>query len=247
MVLIDVGDGIEYESHPEISVKNAWTHAKLKKELAKIRSMGLEPIPKLNFSTSHDVWLGPYSRCVSTDTYYGVCRDIIAEVIKLFNKPRFFHIGMDEETAKHQKNYNYVVIRQHELWWHDFYFLVKEVEKRECRSWIWSDYIWNHQEEFLRKMPKSVLQSNWYYGKSFSKKISYVNAYHLLEKYGYDQVPTGSNHCEPENFGKTVSFARKYISQKHLKGFLQTPWRPTLPEFKKHHLEAIDVVGNCIS
>ena len=37
MVVIDVGDGIQYKSHPEISVKNAWSHKRLKQELAKAR------------------------------------------------------------------------------------------------------------------------------------------------------------------------------------------------------------------
>ena len=66
MVVIDIGDGIEYASHPEISVKNAWSHDKLRSELKKCRDMGLEPIPKLNFSTCHDQWMGKYSRMVST-------------------------------------------------------------------------------------------------------------------------------------------------------------------------------------
>src|SRR6266487_3377655 len=34
MIVIDLGDGIEYSSHPEIAVKNAWSHDKLKSELA---------------------------------------------------------------------------------------------------------------------------------------------------------------------------------------------------------------------
>ena len=105
MVVIDLGDGVHYKSHPEIAVEGAWTPGKLREELAKIRQLGLEPIPKLNFSTCHDAWLGPYSRCVSTDTYYDVCRDLIAEVIDLFDQPRFFHLGMDEETAEHQRYY----------------------------------------------------------------------------------------------------------------------------------------------
>src|SRR5690606_14098793 len=66
MVVIDVGDGIQYESHPEISVRHAWTHEKLRSELVKMRKMGLEPIPKMNFAASHDIWLGEYSRMVST-------------------------------------------------------------------------------------------------------------------------------------------------------------------------------------
>ena len=65
----------------------------LKEELKKLRDAGLEPIPKLNFSTAHDTWLGPYSRCVSTPTYYKACEDLIEEVVELFDKPRFFHLG----------------------------------------------------------------------------------------------------------------------------------------------------------
>src|SRR5690349_20435771 len=54
MIVIDLGDGIQYESHPEIAVQGAWSIHKLKQELAKARALGLEVIPKLNFSTSHD-------------------------------------------------------------------------------------------------------------------------------------------------------------------------------------------------
>ena len=39
-----------YMSHPEIAVRNAWSTERLYKELEKIRNLGLEPIPKLNFS-----------------------------------------------------------------------------------------------------------------------------------------------------------------------------------------------------
>jgi len=108
MVVIDLGDGVQYESHPEISVKNAWTTARLRNEIMKMRKMGLEPIPKLNFATTHDIWLGEYSRMVSTKTYYTVCRDLIAEVIALFDKPRYFHLGMDEELASYQTVQNYI-------------------------------------------------------------------------------------------------------------------------------------------
>ena len=102
-----------------------------------MRELGLEPIPKLNFSAGHDPWLGQYSRMVSSDIYYGVCRDLIAEVAELFDTPRFFHLGMDEETAEIQRHNNLVVVRQHELWWHDMYFLFDEVERACARPWVW--------------------------------------------------------------------------------------------------------------
>lgn len=247
MVIIDLGDGVRYQSHPEIAVKGAWSTERLKSELAKMRKMNLEPIPKLNFSATHDTWLGPYSRCVSTDAYYAVCRDLIGEVVTLFDKPRFFHLGMDEETAGHQRNYEYALIRQHDLWWRDFYFYVEQVEKAGSRAWMWSDYVWEHPELFYKKMPKTVLQSNWYYDVKFDSSVRAVHAYHELAEKGYDQVPTGSNWSSPENFGKTVDYLRKNLPAEHLLGFMQTPWKPTLEACRQRHMEAIEQVQRAIT
>ena len=247
MAVIDLGEGVRYESHPELGVRNSWTPERLQKELAKMKTLGIEPVPKLNFSAAHDNWLGKYSRCLSTDIYYRVCSDLIKETIHLFGNPRFFHLGMDEETAAHQKNLSYVVIRQYDLWWHDLYFLVKEVEKRGVRPWIWSDYIWNHGEEFLKKMPKSVLQSNWYYSSQFNPGTNSVKAYLELDAHGYEQVPTGSNHSIPENFALTVDYCRKNMDPSLLKGFMQAPWRPTIRQYENHHAQAIKEAGKAIN
>ena len=162
-VLIDIGDAIQYETHPEISVKGAWSKEMLKKELDHMRSIGLMPIPKLNFSAAHDAWLGIYHRMVSTPVYYEVCKDIIMEVIELFDTPEYFHLGLDEENIDHQKGFSYVCIRQRDLWWHDAYFFFDIVEKAGCRPWVWADYCWEEPKAYLEKMPRSVLQSNWAY------------------------------------------------------------------------------------
>ena len=53
MVVIDLGEAIQYQSHPELAVKGTRPVEKFRKELARLRAMGLEPIPKLNFSTTH--------------------------------------------------------------------------------------------------------------------------------------------------------------------------------------------------
>jgi hypothetical protein len=252
MVVIDLGDGIQYESHPEIAVKNAWTPAKLKTELAKARKLGLEPIPKLNFATTHDIWLKEYSRMVSTDIYYGVCKDLIEEVSILFDKPRFFHLGMDEELASYQVRQDYAVVRQNDLWWGDLYFYMGEVEKNGIRPWVWSDYAWHKPDVFFRKMPKSVLQSNWYYGSVFDlNKLkdankAYVKLYNDLETYGYDQVPTGSNHSVPENFESTVDYCKKVVDPSRLSGFMTAPWRPTLAPCLDRHKEAISQVASAM-
>jgi hypothetical protein len=243
MVVIDLGDAVLYDSHPEIAVRKAWTPDKLRDELAKMRKMGLEPIPKLNFATTHDTWMGEYAYMVSSQKYYEVCRDLIGEVIDIFGAPRFFHLGMDEETAEHQRNHNYTVIRRNNQWWGDMYFLIGEVEKRNVRAWIWSDYAWHYPDVFFRKMPQSVLQSNWYYGSEFTGleglEKRYVSLYEELEAHGYDQIPTGSNHSHDTNMASTVEHCKKRINPARLYGFMTAPWRPTLTACTDRHKEAI--------
>lgn len=245
MVVIDLGDAIKYESHPEIAVNNAWTTSQLHTELLKIRKLGIEPIPKLNFAAGHDIWLGEYSKMVSTKKYYEVCKDLIHEVIVLFDKPRFFHLGMDEENAEDQRYLNYIVVRQNDLWWHDFYFLVDQVEKLGSRAWVWSDYLWHYPELFFKKMPKSVVQSNWYYGEDFDINKTPVKAYIDLENYDYDQIPTGSFHADNDyNILNTVKFCVKHIAEPRLLGFIQTFWAPTVEANRASILKAIELTGN---
>jgi hypothetical protein len=247
MVVIDLGEAIQYQSHPELAVKGSWPVERFRKELARLRAIGLEPVPKLNFSTTHCTWLKEYRRQISTPAYYRVCADLVREVCMIFDTPRFFHLGYDEETAAHQSQYDYVVVRQGELWWHDFLFFVKEVERHGVRPWIWSDYSWSHPEEFLKRMPKSVLQSNWYYGAPFEpRKQVAVQTYLDLDKAGFEQVPTGSNWSNDVNFKGTVAFCRKNLAPQRLKGFLMAPWFFTLKAWQEKNLQAIEQVAEMI-
>ena len=250
MVVINLDDSVLWDSHPEIALRNSWTPERLHGELEKIRALGIEPIPMLNFSSTHDAWLGKYSRMLSTQKYYEVCKDLITEANDIFNNPRLFHFGMDEETFSHQKRFDYVVIRQDDLWWGDLYFYIGEVMKKGVRPWVWSDYVWHHPEKFLKMMPRSVVQSNWYYGENFDlahmdeRHQTYVNAYVDLEREGYDQIPTGSNdQNNPKSIGNTVDFCSKHINNNRLLGFLQTLWMPTIEEFRNPILQAIDLMG----
>src|SRR5687767_1726026 len=44
MVIIDLGDGVQYKSHRDIAVRGAWTAKRLAQELARMRDLGIEPI-----------------------------------------------------------------------------------------------------------------------------------------------------------------------------------------------------------
>ena len=157
VVVVDIGEAMRYESHPELAVEGSFTREEMTAEVARLRALGFEVVPKLNFSTCHDVWMKEYSRMVSTPTYYRVCKELIDEVCEVF-RPKYFHLGMDEERAGAQRFQTLAIMRQYDLWWHDLYYLVDCVERNNVRAWVWSDYVWKHTDEFIAKMPKSVLQ-----------------------------------------------------------------------------------------
>ena len=251
-IIIDLAEIVQYPSHPELAVKGSWTVEKLRNELDRLRGMGFEVIPKMNFSACHDTWLKMYHRMVSTKKYYQVCEDLIKDAVEIFDHPRFFHLGYDEETASHQSKHLFAVCRQGDLWWHDFLWFVKVTEKTGSRPWIWSDYCWNHKEEFMKRMPKSVLQSNWYYGAEFDvskmkeSRRPYVQTYEDLDKAGFEQVPTGSNWSCDTNFADTVKFCDAKCHKELIKGYMMAPWTRTFDIHEAKSLEAIAQMGAVI-
>ena len=268
MVLIDVLEALRYPSHPEVGVKGALEPDKFAEELARLRKLGLTPLPKLNFSTAHHMWLGEYSRMVSTPEYYRVCADLIRDVAILFDHPAYFHLGMDEESRRFVLHYEYAVMRQGDLWWHDLNYLVKEVESHGCRACMWCDRYWYHHDEFVKRASKKVVMSNYFYGNMFDVEayrriydkdpIGYcgITSYANLEKDGFDQLPTCSNYLSPgyrknhpgvhnvENTPWTVEHCKKTIAPERLKGFLSAPWADCVPEQLEYHFEASKLLGD---
>ncbi len=243
MVVMDLGEFVTYPSHPELAVKGSWSAERMRDEVRRLRKLGLEPIPKLNFSATHHMWLKEYGRMLSTRPYYQVCAAVLKDVSEIFEKPRFIHLGFDEEKVENQRKRFVVCVRQNEMWWHDLLWFVKEVEKLGSRAWIFSDYGWHHPE-FIAKCPKSVLQSNWYYnedaqGYDIDKMKDWfkpkLRLFADLDKAGFDQIPCPSNWLSPKlkESGRSdntdcaenvVKYCRANISPERLKGFMMASW-----------------------
>ena len=244
MIVVDLGEFPVWPSHPELALPGSRSPDWIRSEVRRLRQLGLEPIPKLNFSTAHDAWLKEYGRMVTTKLYYKVCRDVICDAAEMFDHPRFLHIGYDEERASHQKGYQ--CVRKDEVWWHDFLFFVKMVEDAGMRPWMWSDYGWHHGD-FVEKCPKSVMQSNWYYDEKMegfdlaamkpdAESRPYLELYAKLDRAGFDQIPCASNW--PSEYRRNRSakneacmkglaeFCRANISPGRLKGFMMATWAP---------------------
>lgn len=250
-LVIDIGDGIQYETHPEIARRGSWSKQRLAEEIARLRGLGFDVYPKLNFSAGHDKWMGVYSRMLSTPQYYSFCKDVIDEVAELFGKPDLFHLGMDEECLSIQQRHPITIIRNGELYWHDVNYLFSLVEAKGARPWVWADYVWHtpeREKSFLENMSHDALLSNWYYQLFNDPENDWhypaYKAFELLDKHGYDQVPCGSNFAQEANFGLLVEHCSKYVSKEHLKGFFMAPWKVTTPVNEEFHDKGVLIMAD---
>lgn len=262
-VLIDLGDGVKYKSHPEIAVEGAWEPEYLKQELARLRSIGLTPYPKLNFSAGHDAWLGIYGRMLSTPIYYQVVKDLIHEVIDIFDTPALFHLGLDEENGLNQQKLTFACYRQFELIWHDLNFYFDCVREKGSRPWIWPDYFWTHEQEFADNVPRDVLLSPWCYGYFYPDvsaplpsdpwSTARFASFKKLSDLGFDILPCGSNHANTYNFNHILRWTREQVAPEHNMGLLITVWQSTTDKYRYDYLSALqlakyarmEVFGGC--
>ena len=172
-VVLDVGDGVKYTSHPEISLPDAWDRKKVSEEIKRAADLGIKIIPKLNFSTTHDMWLGEYERMISTKIYYNLCRDLIEEVYEIFEGPEYIHLGMDEETEYNGHSLDYIVLRKRELIWHDINFYLDCVRNAGATPWLWADYLFDYPEEFRAHIkPDNLLLSPWQYASMYEEHFT---------------------------------------------------------------------------
>jgi hypothetical protein len=199
-------------------------------------------VPKLNFSTCHDFWLGDYARMISSPTYYKVVKDLIDDTCEIFDNPPYFHIGMDEEGYKWSSGNAYCVYREGDLWWHDIAFYAKCIEKHNSRPWMFSNPGTRDPKEFYAKLPKSFLHSPWSYAESFAAPKGQADSDHSrsnvftdMGEKGFDLVPCGSVWCGSKlkargmtvnikNYPNLAMFCKKHIPADRLAGFFMVPW-----------------------
>ncbi len=249
LLVWDVGDGVKFIGRPEIGLEDAWSVDRLRRELRRCRELGIEVVPKLNFSTVHDTWLGRYSRMVSTPEYYACCQDLIAECCDIFDGPELFHLGLDEERFEHVTYYQYRKVRGFDLWSEDLQFYFETVRRSGSRPWMWSDMIWHlSDEQYLRAVPGDVMQSNWDYGvgigtaRANDTERMVAEAFRRLDALGYDQIPCGSNIGAPDNMNVLKACCAGRIAPARLKGYLMAPWRATLEHCREALLQGADLM-----
>ncbi|MBQ8605945.1 MAG: hypothetical protein IJ408_04345 [Clostridia bacterium] len=245
-VVIDLGDGVIFDSHPEIAIEGAWTKAELREELSRLRSIGLTPIPKFNLSNGHSAWLHDYAYTVGTDIYDTVCCDLINEAIELFDTPEFFHLGMEEEDYGSQKGQPVAIMRCPENKTRDCLMFCNTCRAKGVRPWIWIDdhtiEAFGGEEEFCKNFDKDLLVSTWYYGsiKVNDTEHPQVKFMQKISDWGYEQIVTGSTWSWHLNMKNLMRAGKYKVQNSTVKGYMMASWMLTIPEKYYAHLDSFD-------
>ena len=242
-LLIDMGEAVELKRHPELAVKGSWSQDKFKDELKRIRSLGLEPLPKFNFSLAHNAWMKDMCWKVGLPEYNEFCRDIIDEACELFDGPALFHLGLDEENEFSQFTLGQPISisRSRDKRAGDMNLLFDACRKNGARPWMFVDPATveelGGEKRFREAVPADVIMANWHYGSIHNGMRDlwddpHVKLFKELEEWGYDQIPCGSTWCMPVNMLRIARFAREQLDQDKLLGFMSASWLQTTPSQK---------------
>ena len=236
-LLIFTGDALVYDSHPEIALPGAWTKTELKYQLDRIRSLGMEPIPMLDFSAAHDVWMGEYSKMVSTPEYYKVQSDLIAELCELFGHPSLFWLGMAGETAEVQQLFRLSVIRDPLLMAHDTAYLISECRKHGAKPWLCGELATQDKELFMKTVDRDVLIGGFTV-KDFSaarvlagiRPLADFAVFRTLAPEGYPITPALSAWRVRDVPEALISLLKGRIPHEAVKGFVRLTFFPVRKE-----------------
>ena len=266
-LVIDLAEFMRFPSHPELAVADSWSPERTAAEVERLRGMGFELIPKLNFSCTHNGWMGIYRRMIGTPKYYAVCRDVIRDTMRVFKGAKVFHLGMDEEqNIEYQKNdCDVMIMRNNRLWWHDMNFYFDEVRKYGCRPWIWSNSVsakgFKGIDEYAQNVPKDVISSAWAYyhadykwnPKVTEEQIRKANAGRLeryrdmvtkLSQAGYSVMPCMS-HCygDPQGCFDLFKATREIVPADRFAGVAMTTWMPVMPAYRRRLMQGAEIIG----
>lgn len=250
-ILLDIANGVRFDSHPEIAVEGAWTSEFMRSEVKRLREeKGLKLYPRLNFSAGHDAWLEEYSRMVSTQKYYEVAKDLIHEVCDMFDTPEFFSLVLDEENWTNQQRYDYACYRQYDLVWHDVEYLCNCIREKGVRPAIGGDYCWSYPEEFIKNVSKDVLVCNWLYGSFYGDEqhplptddwsSKRLDSFKDLTEAGYDIFMYGVSNENTHNFEHHIRYANEFLNPDKISGmYITGSWDPINEATKDYYFDAV--------
>jgi hypothetical protein len=185
----------------------------------------------------HSHWFEPTQASPPTKEYWRKGLAALDEVVAAV-KPRFVHVGMDEDDTRSPEEYR-----------RDLHRLHRELKRRGLRMIIWADvcHRWRAQQRWkeipaIRSLPKDVILMPWHYDlipEDWLKR---------LRGWGFEVVGTAGcwlNKCKPKNkspLDNTRQWA-KAVARYGCAGLVVTNWLKCSRENREMLLETVKRCG----
>lgn len=229
-LILDVEDGVVFASHPELRRPHSLPMESLRRIVRAAHAKGIDVVPKVNFSRGvtfdHNAWMSPYDKLDDTDAYWRVAFDVIDELIRETKPRQYFHIGMDEDTARSPEAY----VRASTV-------LDAHIRGRGLRAVMWNDSAqvfdkasrWRSVEQ---RLPRTLIQVLWDYHDLQFEGIAH------LRRLGFDVwAAPGVDHLDQ------VRQWRADVLHLGGTGMVLTQWLPCTTPNRGAMLGAIRVMG----
>ena len=238
MVIVDIEDGVKYESAPILERHYSAPMDDLVRLAKAARENGVEFVPKLNFSKSsttvHDHWLAPYigpDYPGVRDEYFELGFKVIDEILEKCGPINYFHIGMDEDHDRSVRQF----VRDIKLL-HDY------LTKKGVRTVIWNDRLYLNRdvkaevfaEKFMAatpQLPTDIVHLLWDYD------ITHEGVIKDLKDQGIDVwVAPGTNETNVRNW---VEIAKDEGAD----GMIMSNWIKAHKDNEEFLVESVRTVG----
>lgn len=244
-LIIDIKDAVIYKSLPHLKRNYSVPMRELKELVELAKSLGLEVVPKLNFSKSnihrHSQWLWNKQRESDTSLLWKDAVKAIDEIITA-TKPRFFHIGMDEDDTRSPEEYANALK-----------FLYGHLKKRKIRMVMWAEcgHNWRQTERWkeipaIMNLPRDVILMLWSYHLTLEDWVQ------KLQRKGFDVIGTSASlKLKDEDkrtwYGENTRDWLKVLKKNKSFGHCLTRWIPTSSKNKSMLMEGIRETGKLFS
>jgi len=238
MLIIDLADGVEYRSLPELKRHYSVPMTTLQELVACARQEGLEVVPKLNFSKSkeprmsHNSWFRPYDELPDNDAYWAKAFQLIDEIIEVTKPERYFFVGMDEDFLRTPTEYVSALRALHD-----------GLAKRGLRTVMWNDTA--HVAAGMFGCVEKALAAE----DNAARDIVHVLwDYTPLEAHVAERVQDMKAKgldvwIAPGSRGEDVEQWKQLAVQKGCSGMVMTAWAPVTERNRRRFLDGIARVG----
>jgi len=242
-LLLEV-DYIKWKTEPGLAVKFSEDQEDIKKELKYAHDHFMEVNPLLQ-SLGHSEWLftngmnkdlaenpaRPYACCTTKPRYYDYIYKFYDETVKLFDNPKFIHIGHDEvnEPGGYPKDDECKKRSAEQIFVDDTLKIHDHLAKSGTRVMMWGDMLLARGDspdatnagspekaKWMRdQLPKDVLITDWHYAAADPDQFKSLG---IFVGEGHDAI--AATWYTPENI-ETFSKQAKNVGAM---GLLQTTW-----------------------